>query len=125
MKATLFVVALAGLISACSRTVNEQKEYNSAVITESEISASGAATAYDAVKKLRSNFLVSRGKTSFNDGPPEPNVYVDENYFGPLASLKSIPAAQVGSIRLYRSWEVQAKYGTNNLGGVISVYTRQ
>ena len=113
------------VLAACARSQNEQTEYNSSVITEAEITASGAATAYDAVKKLRANFLANRGRTSFNEGPPEPNVYVDEQYFGPLAALQSIPATQVGSIRMYRAWEVQAKYGPNNLGGVISVYTRQ
>lgn len=120
---------IAGVVfaSGCaSRQASDQTEYNSAQITEAEIDASGAATAYDAVKKLRGNFLASRGRTSIREpSVSEPNVYVDEQYFGPLKSLRSIPAAQVGLIRLYRAWEVQSKYGTNNLGGVIAVTTRQ
>ncbi len=119
------LIATVIFTTGCAHAQNEQTEYNSAVITEAEINSSGAATAYDAVKKLRGNFLASRGRTSLNEAPPEPNVYIDEHYFGPLASLKSIPATQVASIRMYRAWEVQAKYGPNNLGGVISVYTRQ
>lgn len=118
-------IGLTVLLAGCARSQSQQTEYNSAVITEAEITASGGATAYDVVKKLRGNFLANRGRTSFVEAPPEPNIFVDEQYFGPLAALKSIPAAQVGSIRMYRSWEVQAKYGANNLGGVISVYTRQ
>ena len=119
------LVAVVALTMGCAHSQNEQMEYDSSVITEAEINSSGSATAYDAVKKLRGNFLASRGRTSLNEPAPEPNVYVDEHYFGPLASLKSIPATQVASIRMYRAWEVQAKYGPNNLGGVISVYTRQ
>ncbi len=121
-----FVAAVLIFAAGCAHPVqNEQMEYNASVITEAEINASGSATAYDVVKKLRGNFLASRGRTSLNEAPPEPNVYVDENYFGPLNALKSIPATQVASIRMYRAWEVQAKYGPNNLAGVISVYTRR
>lgn len=123
MKKSLVIATLVFAVG-CASGQNEQQEFNASVITEAEIISSGAVTAYDAVKKLRGNFLASRGRTSLSEAPPEPNVFVDENYFGPVASLKSIPATQVGSIRMYRAWEVQAKYGPNNLGGVISVYTR-
>lgn len=124
MRNSIVMVALV-LAGGCAHNQSAQTEYNASVISESEIAASGAATAYDAVKKLRGNFLATRGRTSLNEAPPEPNVYVDEIYFGPLASLRSIPATQVASIRMYRAWEVQAKYGPNNLGGVIAVYTRR
>lgn len=124
MKSRL-VLGVLVFASACAQAKSEQMEYNASVITEQEIVASGAQTAYDAIKKLRGNFLATRGRTSLVEAPPEPNVYVDENFFGPVASLKSIPAQQIGSIRMYRPWEVQTKYGTNNLGGVISIYTKQ
>ena len=44
--------------------------------------------------------------------------------FGPMASLRSIPASQVVEIRLYRSWEVATKFGAGKMGGVIAVATR-
>ena len=124
------VIAVLVFAAACAHPKNEQMEYNASLITEQEITASGAQTAYDAIKKLRGNFLAVRGRTSLNGSDAqaqvaEPNVWLDGNYFGPLNSLKSIPANQVGSIRMYRAWEVAAKFGTNNLGGVIEVTTRQ
>jgi hypothetical protein len=129
MKAGMLFSAAALLLGACQPQVNEQMEYNSSVITEAEIAKSGAQTAYDVVKKLRANFLAVRGRTSLNASDPqaqvpEPNVWLDGQYFGPVNALKSIPANQVGSIRMYRAWEVQSKFGTNNLGGVIEVFTR-
>jgi hypothetical protein len=101
--------------------------YNSAVITEDEIVASRASTAYEVIHKLRANFLTNRGETSFNrsQSNPYPTVYMDDQEFGPISVLSTIPAAQISTIRLYRVSEANAKYGTHNLSGVIAIYTRQ
>ena len=114
------------VLMGCARTgVNEQTEYNAGIITEQEIISSGAQTAYDAIKKLRGNFLVPRGPTTIsNTSSGEATVYVDDQLFGPVNSLKQIPANQVTAIRLYRAWEATTKYGTGNMGGVIAVFTR-
>jgi hypothetical protein len=100
---------------------------NSQLITEDEIDASRAATAYEAVQKLRANFLSYRGETSFDKSKsqPYPTVYLDGQEYGPMATLRNIPASQVSTIRLYRAWEATTKFGTGNMGGVIAVTTRQ
>jgi outer membrane cobalamin receptor len=45
--------------------------------------------------------------------------------FGPITSLRNIPASEISTIRLYRAWEATTKYGTGNMGGVIAISTRQ
>ena len=99
---------------------------DSQIITEEEVEASRAATAYEVIQKLRANFLSYRGETSLNrnQSQPFPTVYVDGMEFGQIASLRTIPASQVSSIRLYRSWEATTKFGTGKMGGVIAVTTR-
>jgi outer membrane receptor for ferrienterochelin and colicin len=52
-------------------------------------------------------------------------VYVDGQLFGLLATLRTIPSAQISEIRLYRSWEAMTKFGNGNMGGVIAITTRQ
>jgi hypothetical protein len=101
--------------------------YNSDVITEDEIVASRATTAYEVIHKLRANFLTNRGETSLNktQSDPFPTVYMDDQEFGPISVLSSIPASQISTIRLYRVSEANAKYGTHNLSGVIAIFTRQ
>jgi hypothetical protein len=100
--------------------------YDSQVITEDEIVDSRASNAYEVIHKLRANFLTNRGKTSVNDTQsPYPTVYVDDQEFGPISTLSSIPASQVSMIRLYRVSEANAKFGNHNLGGVIAITTRQ
>ncbi|HEX2721290.1 MAG TPA: hypothetical protein VHM24_00115 [Gemmatimonadaceae bacterium] len=121
-----FLVAFA--VGACVHaSASSQSDQDNALITEDEIVASHAATAYDAVKLLRGNFLTSRGKTTLlrdSTSSSLPTVYLDDQEFGPLLTLKSIPASHVVAIRLYRSWEATTKFGAGNMGGVISVVTR-
>ncbi|HUQ47961.1 MAG TPA: hypothetical protein VM053_06930 [Gemmatimonadaceae bacterium] len=100
---------------------------DNAVITEGEIAASRAQNAYDAVKLLRGNFLSYRGKTTLSRDSTSsslPTVYLDDQAFGPVLTLRSIPAGQISVIRLYRSWEATTKYGAGNMGGVIAVETK-
>ena len=101
-------------------------EKRSDVITEQEIAESSASNAYEAIRKLRANFFSSRGRTSvMGTSNSDPTVYVDEQAYGPISSLRTIPASQITMIRLYRSWEATTKYGTGNMGGVIEVTTKQ
>jgi outer membrane cobalamin receptor len=99
----------------------------SQLITEEEVEASHAPTAFEVIQKLHANFLSYRGETSFNRSTsrPYPTVYVDGQEFGPIGSLRNIPASQISTIRLYRSWEATTKFGSGNMGGVIAITTRQ
>jgi hypothetical protein len=123
----LTVLAL-GIALACSHPrLGPDEAFNSQIITEDEIVASRASTAFDVIHKLRANFLTNRGETSLNpqQSNPYPNVYLDNQEFGPIGTLNSIPAAEISMIRLYRAWEATTKFGTHNLGGVIAITTKQ
>jgi hypothetical protein len=121
------VVSVATVVACSHPRLGPGEVSNSQLITEDEIEASHAATAYEAIQKLRGNFLSYRGETSFNKNTsqPYPTVYLDGQEFGPIATLRNLPASQVATIRLYRSWEATTKFGTGNMGGVIAVTTRQ
>lgn len=121
------MAALSLLASACVHASAQARDHDNLVITEEEIVASRAETAYDAVKLLRGNFLSYRGKTTLQRDSTSsslPTVFLDEQEYGPLLTLRSIPASHVFAIRLYRSWEATTKYGARNMGGVIEVVTR-
>lgn len=100
---------------------------DSQMITEEEVEASRAVTALEVIQKLRSNFLTYRGETSLDrrKSRPYPTVYIDGQEFGPIGSLGNIPALQVSTIRLYRSWEATTVFGAENTGGVIAITTRR
>lgn len=113
------------LTTACAHSKYETAPGNPDLITEDDIARVHAQTAYDAVAKLRANFLTRRGSTSLmNTSSPEPNVYLDDVFIGAVATLKGIQASDVSTIRVYRAWEVAARFGNGNVGGVIEVYTK-
>src|SRR6266516_3503890 len=115
------------VVSACSSArVVTSRGPDPQLITEDEVVGSRATTAYELIHNLRPNFLTYRGETSFDrrTSHPYPNVYVDDQAFGAISILNSIPASDVSSVRLYRSWEATTKYGSGNAGGVIAISTR-
>lgn len=125
--ARFFVALLSAAILACTPPRPGPAISDSQLITEDEIEASRAPTAFEVIQKLRANFLSYRGETSFDrqKSQPYPTVYVDGQEYGPIGTLRNIPASQVATIRLYRSWEATTKFGTGNMGGVIAITTRQ
>ena len=100
---------------------------NSQFISEDEVEASRGTNALEVIQKLRANFLTYRGETSLNknQSQPYPTVWVDGQEYGSISTLRTIPASQISTIRLYRSWEATTKFGTGNMGGVIAITTRQ
>src|SRR5437868_11061728 len=93
------------LLFGCSHAKpNPLYSVNPDVISDEEIIAVSAntSTAYDIVKKLRGNWLSYRGKTTLiGTSSADPTVYVDEQSYGPISSLRSIPASQVTQMRIY------------------------
>lgn len=122
------VLMLSVMGIGCSSPMTNSGEISDAqIITEDQVEASRAPTAYDVIQKLHANFLSYHGETSFDksSSQPYPTVYVDGQEFGPIGSLRNIPASQVSTIRLYRAWEATTKFGSGNTGGVIAVTTRR
>ncbi len=127
MKTALMAAAMVLTLAACApaRTGSTHPRDPSR-ITEDEIFASLAVDAYDAISKLRANFFASRGSTSFRANESTlPTVFVDGLEYGPISTLRQIPASTVSEIRLYRSWEATTAYGTGFMSGVIAVTTRR
>jgi hypothetical protein len=122
----LRIMLLTACIAACSHASQSAPGGDPNLITEQEIDASGGASALDVIEKVRRNFLTNRGKTTLiGSSPSLPSVFVDGVHFGEVGSLRNISARQVSSMRLYRAWEAQQKYGNGYVGGVIEVTTRK
>ena len=94
-------------------------------ITGEEIVASNATemTAYDAVARLRPNWLVGHGKAT--QGSEYPMVYVDGQRYGSSESLRNIQAYYVADMRYYDITQAGARFGIQGgTGGVIEVRIR-
>jgi len=95
-------------------------------ITATEIDSIHATDAYDAVRRLRPQFLAVRGPLSFDPKAPPalPNVYVDQQYYGDISTLRGIAAGAIESIKFYNASEAQYAFGRGNMAGVISIVTK-
>jgi len=94
-------------------------------ITGEEIVASNASemTAYDAVARLRPNWLAVHGKATH--GSEYAMVYVDGQPYGSIESLRNLQAYQVADIRYYDITQAGARFGVKGgTGGVIEVRIR-
>lgn len=97
------------------------------VLTSEEIENSHADvnTAYDAIARLRPNWLQSHGVTSAQSGSLSTEyaiVFVDGQRYGDVSSLRQIPAFHVGAIRYYDVTEAGARFGIRGgAGGVIEI----
>jgi hypothetical protein len=121
-------IGIVAIALACSHPrLGPGEISNSQFITEEEVDASRGGNALEVIQKLRANFLTYRGETSLNknQSQPYPTVWVDGQEYGPISILRTIPASQIATIRLYRSWEATTKFGTGNMGGVIAITTKQ
>jgi hypothetical protein len=96
-------------------------------ITAADIAGINAASAYDAVVKLRANFLRDRGINSFMTPvrSTRPVVFVDGMEMGTIYELRSIPARDVAEIRFLNSAEANFRFGDGYLAGVIHVTTKR
>ena len=127
------LVLAVGVTVACGgRVVKAPGTFDSRyLITREDIEKTHAVNAYDAVERLRSHWLRVRGTTQM----PAPAggvqfeeaqvlVYIDDQKFGPVESLKRIEIAAVEYIRFYGPAEASSRWGFGHGGGVIFVSTR-
>ena len=121
--AYLFAASLS--LAACATAgVSDPRPTHSAfpdagVLTRTGIYASGAATAYDALERLRPLYLVSK----VDLGPlREREVFLNGMRLGGIAELRLIPASAVQEIRFVRA--VEGGGTGSGRGGAILVISK-
>lgn len=101
------------------------------VLTADQISAIGVSTAYDAVERLRPQWLRRLQQRSLAGGGGSPDVgsedvvvYVDGVRSGGRDALKQVRADAVYQMRYLDASQATAEYGTGHLYGAIDVKTK-
>jgi len=131
----LYLVAVAaalgcasnGLTSGSSPNGVAQKNANYLPFDEIANAHADANTVYDAVARLRPNWLAAHGVTSSTSSTTSEyaSVFVDGVLYGDLSTLRSLQAYHVADIRYYDITQSGAKYGIRGgTGGVIDVRTK-
>jgi hypothetical protein len=114
-------------LAACLSTQRRPATSGIDTITEEEIGAMRAATAYDVVSRTHGEYLRSRGRQSLDARmPPIPtHVFVDDTYYGDINTLKGVPASELSEVRFYQGYEAQYKFGSGHMGGVVQLITKR
>jgi hypothetical protein len=96
-------------------------------VTEEEIDAMRATSAYDVVARTHSEYLHSRGRQSMDSRMPAipAHVYVDDTFYGEIDTLKAIPASQLAEVRFFQGYEAQYRFGSGHMGGVVQLITKR
>ena len=130
----VYLMAFAAVIGCAHSNASSDPAATSPVlrraklVTSEEIftSHADAVNAYDALGRLRPNWLRSHGASSFNASADEyAMVFVDGQPLGPLETLRNIPASQVAEARYYDITEAGATFGLRaGTGGVIELHMK-
>jgi len=136
--ATLMIPAAAPACGAARpQTDGEQRTQSagSTVITQQQIAASGATTAWEALRRTVTNYtfretgngtpirIDHRGRSSMNLSD-RPIVLLDGVQLTEIRVLEQIPATDLYSIEVFSGISATTYYGTNANNGVISIRTR-
>ena len=122
---SILVIGAAMACAPAASTTSTGVKRQANVITQAEVQASFESNAYDVVNKLRPMFLKTRGRSTVQGTNPEyASVFLDDQFYGDLNSLKTIAATQIQEIRYYPGTEVAMKFGMQYGAGVTAVKTR-
>ena len=123
----LVVVALLALSACASQSSSKRPPSKDAnLITLDELEKVNASNLFDAVNRLRPQFLRSRGVVSLQDPtPPTAVVYLDGQRVGGIDFLERMSPMGVISVRYMTPVDASSRYGLNHEGGAILVSTRR
>ncbi|HEY1952187.1 MAG TPA: hypothetical protein VGG76_05225 [Gemmatimonadaceae bacterium] len=126
MSIKYFYFAAALTLMGCASTgTNPSSRRSSTILTALEMAEKHADvnSAYDAIARLRPNWLAPHGPVSSNAQISEvAAVFVDGQEVGSTAALQNIPAYEVAALEYYDVTQAGAKFGLRAGGtGAIEV----
>lgn len=131
----LYLLAVVAALGCASQNLNSgsptsgvaQKNGNYLPFDEIASAHADVSTVYDAVARLRPNWLAAHGVTSSNmsNTTEYATVFVDGQLYGDLNTLRNLQAYHVADIRYYDITQAGARYGIRGgSSGVIDVRTK-
>jgi len=94
------------------------------LITQDELQRTSASNLFDAIRSLRPLWLRQSPTIIRQGSEGTVLVYLDGVQYGDPSTLRQISLLTVQEVRFLSASEAQARYGTQDLHGVIAVTTR-
>ncbi len=123
----LALTLLASSLAACGARLGPARPAGSRdnVLGHDQLAATNASNVYEAVQKLRPNWMSGRGPISAsNPNESRANVYSGGVRVGDLSYLSSVRVDEVAELHYYDPGQASARFGMGNGGGVIELVRR-
>jgi hypothetical protein len=111
--------------TACSTTGRRSGGSSANQITRAQLESLETMSAYDAIQRLRPNWLQTRGPTSLLSGPTLPQVHINDSRSRTIDELRSLPVIEIETMEYRSAADATTRYGTGYPGGVIEIRTRR
>ncbi len=117
-------VVLSAACASASPGESRARSRGSSTITREDLDALRQFNAFQVVRRLRPQWLRSRGVANFDGQQLLPVVFVDRTPRGEPRELEQISADDVERINFISSRDATTRYGTGYPGGIIEVILR-
>lgn len=124
---TFFQSALAFFLvvglTACAQGLGGGTGGDRDSISQQQLLDTGAADVHDAVRRLRPEWLLSRGPRSMvqDDSPALASVFMSGAHLGDVEVLRDIRPENVDRLQYYDAGSASARFGMGHPRGVIQV----
>lgn len=111
-------------VAACA-TATQGPRRNSNLITREELADLPVSNAWEAVQRLRSQWLNRPTAATIQPGGNPILVYVDRHQMGGLEELRNVGIDQIEQMEFVSARDATTRYGTGHPSGIIEVTTRR
>ena len=126
MRRQLRYIAMTSMLVAVGACASSKSSGSQSVhrtgnaIDANDIASTAASNVYDAIQRLRPQWLTSTRIRRGGSGD-DLIVYLDSNRYGTMNSLRSLSIGGVQEVRYFSASEATNRYGTGHTGGAILV----
>jgi hypothetical protein len=116
-------MALSLMLGACTTATTQRSQTGAGnVLTREQLAATNSDNLYDAIAKLRPEWLTSRGPTSVSDPTPAvASVFMNGNLLGRSDHLREMRILDVSAVRYWDAGQAAARFGMGHPRGVIEL----
>lgn len=124
MRKAATLLPLLLTLAACATASGSGARRSGSVLTADEMAELPVITAYDAVQRMRPQWLRHRSSpTASNPRPDVPIVYLDGVRWGEAYDLRNLRVETIESMRYLNSRDATNRFGSGHTGGAILVIT--
>lgn len=123
-RALVFAVLTTTWVVGCATATSQGQSGRSSSrqLTAAELASANSDNLYDAIAKLRPEWLSSRGPTSVTDATPTSvSIFMNGSMLGKADYLKQLGILDVSEVRYWDAASASARFGMGHPRGVIEI----